>query len=287
MRFGLVLPFSGDAPRMVAEASRAAELGFDGVFATDHLFVPGHPERATLEPFSLLSAIAVACPGLHVGTLVARVGLRHPSVLARMSAALDDLSGGRAIIGLGSGDSLDRPENEAFGLPSPTDRAERLTMLTETADVLRALFRGRVWSGGEATPAINGRLAPMPGREDGPPIWVGGLSEEVVRVAAEHADGWNGWGVSAEVFRERARMLEGTGVEATWAGIATLGNDPGDAARRAGERRARGLPEAWAGGVGDMTGFLTELAEAGATWAMFRLPLDRAEVLAGLFAEVR
>ena len=287
MRTGLVLPFSGDAPEMIEYAARAHELGFDGVFATDHLFVPGRPEASTLEPFTLLSAIAASHPGLHVGTLVARVSLRHPAILAKVSASLDDLSGGRAIIGLGSGDALDVSENRAFGLAAPEAAGARHRLLAETADFLRALFRGGQWPGGAMIPPAPGRLAPLPARAGGPPVWLGGMSQDVVRLAAEHADGWNGWGPSLEDFAERAGLLKASGVEPTWAGIVTLGDDADDTARRVAERRSRGLPDAWAGDLGDMRGFVHGLAEAGATWAMFRLPLERAEVLAESLPEVR
>ena len=93
MRLGLVLPFSGDAPGAVRTAQRAQELGFDGIFATDHLFVPGRPDAPTLDPFTLLSAIAVACPGLHVGTLVARVTDRAElnNLIAQMISELSAL----------------------------------------------------------------------------------------------------------------------------------------------------------------------------------------------------
>lgn len=286
MRLGLVLPFSGDAPGAVRTAQRAQELGFDGIFATDHLFVPGRPDAPTLDPFTLLSAIAVACPGLHVGTLVARVTVRPAVLLAKMAANLDDLSGGRALIGLGSGDRLDQPENRAFGIAGPDDARGRLEALAETAGAVRALFRGQPWPGGNRVPAISGRLAPPPSREGGPPLWIGGSSEAVVRVAAEQADAWNGWGFDLEGFEARTRVLAGSGVEATWAGIVTLGDDPGDARRRVADRLSRGLPEVWSGDLEAMRGFLRGLAEAGATWAICRLPLDRAEVLATLLPEV-
>jgi alkanesulfonate monooxygenase SsuD/methylene tetrahydromethanopterin reductase-like flavin-dependent oxidoreductase (luciferase family) len=287
VKVGLVLPFSGDASATVALAARTQALGFDGVFATDHLFVPGRPERPTLEPFTLLSAVAATCPGLRVGTLVARVTLRHAGMLAKLAASLDDLSGGRAIVGLGSGDAMDSPENEAFGFPAELGTDARRRMLAETADALKALFGGRPWGGGDAVPAIAGPLAPAPRRSGGPPVWLGGASEAVVRLAAEHADGWNGWGLSLEDFAARSALLAGSSAEPTWAGIVTLGDDRDDTLRRVAERRERGLAEAWSGELDDLRDLMRALAEVGATWAIFRLPSDRAEVLATLLPEVQ
>ncbi|MEX0650756.1 MAG: LLM class flavin-dependent oxidoreductase, partial [Actinomycetota bacterium] len=89
MKLGISLPvFTEDPARPLAVAARARELGIDGVFAPDHLFPPvfyppSGPNRPALEVFSVLSAVAAREPGLHVGTLVTRVSLRAPGILAK------------------------------------------------------------------------------------------------------------------------------------------------------------------------------------------------------------
>ena len=172
MKLGLSLPmFTADVARPLAAAARAAVAGFDGVFAPDHLFPPGAPGRPALEPFSVLAAVAALHPELRVGTLVTRASLRPAGLLAKQAAGLDQMSVGRAILGLGAGDSVSMPEHQAFGIPF-APMAERVAILEETICALRALFGGEPWPGGAHVPAIAGPLLP-PGD---PEIWVGGRS---------------------------------------------------------------------------------------------------------------
>ena len=132
MNLGVSLPvFTADPSRPLAVAARAAELGFDGVFSPDHFFPPvfyppSGPDRPALEAFSMLSAVSALHPALHVGTLVARVTLRAPGLLAKQAAALDHMSGGRAILALGTGDGASRPEHEMYGFPYPSAAGARL-----------------------------------------------------------------------------------------------------------------------------------------------------------------
>jgi alkanesulfonate monooxygenase SsuD/methylene tetrahydromethanopterin reductase-like flavin-dependent oxidoreductase (luciferase family) len=284
VKLGLSLPmFTADAGRPLEAAARAAAAGYDGVFAPDHLFPPGAPGRPALEPFAVLAAVAALHPGLHVGTLVTRASLRPAGILAKQAAALDQMSGGRAILGLGAGDSVSKPEHEAFGIPfAPT--AERVAILEETVDALRALFGGEPWPGAAHVPAIAGPLLP-PGD---PELWVGGRSSEVIGVAARTADAWNGWAMDAERFEAAAgelrRLAGGRTVAPTWGGIALVGTDESDLERRRGERRAKGLSmDVWQGDARDLRSFAGRLEEAGCSWIVV-LPVggeDRIDVVAG------
>jgi len=292
VKTGLVLPmFTGDASRLRAFAERAERLGFDGVFASDHLFPPGHPERPSLEAFTTLAALGVAHPGLEVGTLVARAGVRPPGLLAKMAASVDDMTGGKFILGLGGGDPGDRPEHEAFGIPADFSLEGRCALLTETVRAVKTLFDGAPWQGGEHTPAMRGPLLPAPSREGGPPVWVGGISDELVQVAARYADGWNGWGISLEEFERKAGLLAeearaaGRGVEATWAGLAALGGDEAEAGEMAASRRAKGLPEVWTGTTDRLASFVRDLGRAGARWAIFA-PVGGDEIVVRIAAAV-
>ncbi len=142
MRLGVSLPvFTADPARPLEIAARAEELGFDAVFSPDHMFPPvfyppSGPDRPALEAFTTLSAVAARHPGLGVGTLVARVTLRPPGILAKQAAALDEMSGGRAILALGAGDRASVAEHERFGIPFPAVE-QRLAMLEETVSALR------------------------------------------------------------------------------------------------------------------------------------------------------
>jgi len=228
VKLGVSLPvFTADPARPLAVAARAAALGVDGVFSPDHLFPPifyppSGPDRPALEAFTLLSAVSALHPDLAVGTLVARVTLRAPGILAKQAAALAEMSGGRSILALGTGDRASLPEHEAFGIPFPPVQ-ERLEMLEETLAALRALFHGAPWEGGRRVPPMPGPLMPRAPIE----LWVGGLSDAVLGVAARVADAWNGWGLDAEAFAAKAARLEelagGRQVAPTWGGIAIVG----------------------------------------------------------------
>ena len=289
MKLGISLPvFTADPSRPLGMAERARSLGVDGVFAPDHIFPPvfyppSGADRPALEVFSLLSAIAAREPGLYVGTLVTRVTLRAPGLLAKQAAALDAMSHGRAVLGIGTGDRASAEEHERFGFPFPP-AAERIETLEETVDALRSLFGGRTWPGGQHVPAMTGPLLP-PGE---PAIWVGGLSDAVLEVAARVADAWNGWGLDADAFAVRASTLRslaaGRIVAPTWAGIALVGEDAADLDRLRAERGERGLSldGVWSGTAGEWSGFTEQLRAAGATWCVVQPtgPPDRLDLIA-------
>ena len=162
--------FSGDAERVLAFARRAEERGFDGVFAFDHLFPPGAPaDRPSLEAFASLTTVAAQTSRAAVGTLVTRATLRSPGMLAKIAASIDDVSGGRMILGIGTGDPIDEPEHRVFGLEY-LGKAERREHLVETVRAIKALYAGVPWEGGSYVPAMTGPLLPPPVRPGGPPI---------------------------------------------------------------------------------------------------------------------
>jgi alkanesulfonate monooxygenase SsuD/methylene tetrahydromethanopterin reductase-like flavin-dependent oxidoreductase (luciferase family) len=286
MRIGLVLPMSSSPERVLAFARRAEDLGFDGLFAFDHLFPPGAPpDRPSLEAYTTLAAVAAVTERVTLGTLVTRASLRPAGVLAKLVVGLDDISGGRFVLAIGTGDALSRAEHTTFGLPylGPDVRRDHLV---ETVRALRALFVGEAWPGGEHVPGIAGPLLPPPRTEGGPPIWLGGAAEASVLAAARYGDGWNAWGIDPEAFDERARLLEREStrdVEATWGGAIVIGRDRAEAERLDAERRERGLDDgAFVGDVGEVTARLGRYAAAGATWAIVLAGGggDRIEVLA-------
>jgi alkanesulfonate monooxygenase SsuD/methylene tetrahydromethanopterin reductase-like flavin-dependent oxidoreductase (luciferase family) len=277
MKVGVLLPlFSGDPAKVLRAAREAEELGFDGAFAFDHFFPPGgSPEDPSLEVFTVLAAVAAVTERIRIGTLVTRASIRSTGLLAKTAAWLDAASDGRLILGIGSGDPIDRPEHDAYGLPH-LGKADRRAHLEESLWALRALFEGRGFQGGEWVPPVQGPLRPAPVQPGGPPIWVGGQADEVIRIAARLADGWNGWGMDPEAFAGKARTLQASAEEAgrssepTWAGIVLVGEDDREAKRLLGLRRERGMEDpSWWGSAEAFSGFLVRLAEAGATWAAF------------------
>lgn len=279
MKIGVVLPlFSGDAEKVLAAASESETLGYDGAFVFDHFFPPGGPpDRPSLEPFTTLAAVAAVTERVRLGTLVARASLRPAGILAKQASWIDAASGGRLILGLGTGDESDAEEHRAFGLPL-LGRDERRAHLEETVATLRALFEGR-------DGPLAGPLAPAP--RSGPPIWIGGLADPILRMAARDADGWNGWGLDPQRFGRKVSLLrEEAGdraVEATWAGIVLVGEDESELAELLRRRADGGMQDAfWSGTTEGLADFLRELRREGAAWAILVAagPRDRRELIA-------
>jgi alkanesulfonate monooxygenase SsuD/methylene tetrahydromethanopterin reductase-like flavin-dependent oxidoreductase (luciferase family) len=212
LQLGLILPTwtTGSLRwREVLQIAQEAEAaGFDALWVTDHLLLPStnaelraragasvHPEAVAepegyLECFTVLTALAPVISGLKLGSLVACAGYRNPFLLAKIAESLDEVCGGRLILGVGAGDSAG--EHETMGLPadSPVGRLE------ETLRILKMLFsgdgtdyRGRFHTIGGAA------LIPRGPRPKGPPILIGTLNPRprMRRIVAQYADIWNGW----------------------------------------------------------------------------------------------
>ena len=282
--------FSGDPEKVITAAQDSEQLGYDGVFVFDHFFPPGaSPDRPALEAFTTLAAVATRTARVQLGTLVTRAVLRPPGLLAKMTSTIDLMSDGRMVLGIGTGDPIDRPEHDTFGFPNLGVK-ERRAHLAETVSALKALFRGDVYDGGEHVPRLEGPLLPPPVQEGGPPVWIGAQADEVVRMAARLADGWNGWGLAPDRFRKKADLLAEEAaaanrrVEATWAGIVLIGEDKADVDRLLESRKQKGMTDelAWAGSADDFAEHLNDLAEAGAEWAIIVLagPAGRRELIA-------
>jgi alkanesulfonate monooxygenase SsuD/methylene tetrahydromethanopterin reductase-like flavin-dependent oxidoreductase (luciferase family) len=170
----------------VESARRLDEAGYRAVWAWDHFVSKGDRTTPVLEAWTVLSAAAAVTRHVHVGSFVFNVMNRHPAVVARMTATLQALSGGRVRLGIGIGGHP--REHEAYGLPFP-EPDERAARLREAVAVIRAL-----WAGGPAE--VDGRFYPLrdayarPIPEPPPPILVGAGTPHGVRLAAELGDGW-------------------------------------------------------------------------------------------------
>lgn len=287
MKIGIVLPlFSGDPEKVLAAARETEELGFDGAFVFDHFFPPGASEdRPSLEAFTTLAAVAAATERIAVGTLVTRASLRPAGRLAKLASWIDAASGGRLILGIGTGDATDAKEHRAYGIPL-LDKEERRAQLAETIEALRALFGERHYPGGRWVPPLEGPLRPPSPRPDGPPIWVAGLAEPLVRLAGRLADGWNGWGLDVAAFREKVALLTGAAdgreVAPTWAGIVTTAGDRPEVDRMLEDRQTRGMEDGWSGTTEELAAFLRDLRDAGCAWAVLVAagPRDRRALIA-------
>lgn len=184
MKLGVLLPtFQNNADMALAFAESAQRSGIDGVFAYDHMFPIGSPERPTLAPMPVLAAVASRLP-LTVGTLIARVSLVSTARLVEQFTTLEEIAPGRVIAGLGTGDKLSKPEHDAYGLPY------------RTADARRALLH-------DAVAALSPRM----------PVWCGAGSPATNAIARDLGVALNLWGVSVDVVR--AEVAQGP---VTWGG---------------------------------------------------------------------
>ena len=167
-------------------ARRLDAAGYAGVWSWDHFISRGVRTDPVLEAWTTLTAAAMVTKRLTVGTFVANVMNRHPAVLARMAATLQEASGGRFTLGIGIGGHP--AEHEAYGIdfPPPVERARHLE---EAVAVLRAL-----WSGGPVTrpsdlyPLRDAHAYPVPNPP--PQILIGAGTPAGARLAARIGDGW-------------------------------------------------------------------------------------------------
>ena len=147
MKVGITLPqFRDEADTALEAARQAEELGIDGVFVFDHLWPMGQPGRPALSSGPLLGALAASTSTIHLGTLVARIGLVPDEVLIDVLCGVDALSGGRLVAGIGTGDKLSAGENEAYGIPFEPAEIRRDRLLSVAAVVAAAGIP--TWIGG-------------------------------------------------------------------------------------------------------------------------------------------
>jgi alkanesulfonate monooxygenase SsuD/methylene tetrahydromethanopterin reductase-like flavin-dependent oxidoreductase (luciferase family) len=158
------------------------------LWLADHLLYrrPNQPTMGIWECWSMLSALAEATQRIELGTSTLCITFRHPAVLAKMAATLDEISGGRLILGLGAG--WNEPEHRAFGLPFE----RRVARFEEALQIIVPLLRdGRVDFEGEFYSVRDCELAPRAPRAAGPPLLIGAAQPRMLRLAARYADIWN------------------------------------------------------------------------------------------------
>lgn len=210
MKLGVVLPiFEDRVDAALHAASLAARAGLDGVFAYDHLWPMGRPDRPALAPFPILAAVAVAHPTLVVGPLVARVGLVDDAVLLAQFRSLEGLAPGRVIAALGTGDALSRAENEAYGLPYGSAEERRASLASCAAALQEEGIETWVGGGSPATMTLARALGATINCFSATP-------ERVAEVAEGGPVSWAGTAAkSPEALAEQLHALSSAG--ATWA----------------------------------------------------------------------
>ncbi|MEV5607687.1 LLM class flavin-dependent oxidoreductase [Streptomyces sp. NPDC052225] len=226
--------------RVWQEADRVPQI--TDAWLWDH-FLPlvGPKSGATYESWTLLSALAARTSRLRLGVLVTGNRARHPAVLGKTATTVDVISGGRLVMGIGVGGTVQRPG--AGGVPGPNPAAEEyaaygldlvspgegVERLAETLTILRRMWTEDVFDHEGRHYTLKGtRNEPKPVQRPGPPLLVGGWGDRVLRLVAAHADLWNIPGPPhrpISCVAERGARLDEL--------CAELGRDPGEIVRSA------------------------------------------------------
>ncbi len=191
--------------RLVAEVER---LGFAGLFRSDHFTNAQPPDKDSLEMVVSLTYLADHTQRIHFGPMVAPLSFRNPTLLARQAAALDDLSGGRMILGLGAG--WQEREHRLFG-HDLGDVPTRMARLAEGLEVITRLLHSNetVTFEGRFFQLRDAMLLPRPQRPGGPSILIGGNGfKRTLPLAARYATIWNGTFLTPNNFQQRSHALD-------------------------------------------------------------------------------
>lgn len=184
------------------------ELGFVGLYRSDHFTNMNPPDKDSLELWTSLTWLASNTKRIEFGPLVSPVSFRHPAQTARMAAAVDDLSEGRLTLGLGAG--WQEREHQVFGFDL-LDAKPRFERFEEALQVVTQLlksdsatsFDGKYFQLREAT------LLPRPLRSGGPRILIGGTGKNrTPKLVARYADEWNSMFQTPEQFKESKARLD-------------------------------------------------------------------------------
>ena len=194
MKVGILIPIaetdSGTILRYgdIRNAALQAEHDqFDSIWIVDHLlFEWDDQRRGVWEGWTILAALAEATTRIELGTLVMCTAFRNPSLLAKMADAVDEVSAGRLIFGLGAG--WHKPEFRAFGYPVDHLASRFEDALRIIAPLLRS---GAVDYQGRFAQAVDCLSLPRGPRPEGPPILIGASRPRMLRLTAEFADAWN------------------------------------------------------------------------------------------------
>jgi len=223
MQLGVMVPIAEDSafggtPRFadMAEISRTADAaGFDAAWFADHLVFDMEPGndfnmpsdgevRGVWECWTMMAGVAAATERIQIGSLVACTSFRNAGVIAKMAEAIDEISDGRFILGLGAG--WHQPEYDRFGFPFD----HRVSRFEEAIQIIHSMLRqGTATLEGKYARAHDALNQPRGPRASGPPIMVGTSGPRMLRITARYADAWNTvWHTSAEQIAEKMAAVD-------------------------------------------------------------------------------
>ena len=246
MEFGVTVPNNWgieDVNAALSFGPLAEELGYDSVWVMDHLFNNGFirerlDDKPYYHPLATLSYLSATTRKVLLGTSVLVLPYHNPVELAKYTATLDQMSGGRVTLGVGVGAMTE--EFEALGIPM----SERASLTNESIRVMRELwsnpapsFHSRRWDFDDL------RFSPKPVQSPHIPIWVGGASAGALRRAARLGDGWHPSGISPEQYKELKGQISELAMQAgrdpgslTWSARVEVEATPGPSSDRAANR---------------------------------------------------
>ncbi len=211
-------------PELAIMSRLAEDVGFDSIWVPDHLLYRfgDEPAKAPWECWSILSAVAAVTSRVEIGPLVLCTNFRNPGLIAKMAETVDEISGGRLILGLGAG--WHQPEYEAYGFPFET----RFGRFAEAFTIIRTLLcDGAIDFEGKYFTLRDCELRPRGPRPGGIPLMIGSRGDQVLRATIGQVDYWNAWylwgGNTAAGLDPFRRQVD--------AACADVGRDPASVAR--------------------------------------------------------
>ncbi|HTO59136.1 MAG TPA: LLM class F420-dependent oxidoreductase [Pseudomonadales bacterium] len=207
MRFSFWPNPSQSFADVIALAKHVERTGWDGIWYADH-FMPNAPDTSAPWPeaWMTLAAIGAQVPRIRIGTLVVGNTYRHPTVLAKMAATLDHITGGRVVLGLGAG--WQENEHKQYGIPFYTT-GERLGRLDEACQVIKSLFsEPKSNFNGKYYQLTDASLEPKPVQKPMPLLIGGGGEKRTLKITAQYADEWNVWG-TVDTLKAKMAILDG------------------------------------------------------------------------------
>lgn len=213
-------------PEYLAMAKAAEDVGFDTLWLGDHLLYryEDGSTRGPWEVWTMLSALAASTSRIRLGPLVAATAFHAPAMLAKLAATVDEVSGGRLIVGVGAG--WNETEFWAFGFPFD----HRISRFEEAFTIVRTLLQdGAIDFDGTFFQARDCVLLPTPARPGGPPLMVGSIGPRMLEITLPHVQQWNVWYAdtnnSPEGLEPHLRLVDQV--------CRTVGRDPADIERTA------------------------------------------------------
>jgi len=177
-------------PELLDMARAIEDLGYDSIWLGEHLLYrwPDRAPRGPWEAWATMAGLAAVTSRVTIGPLVACTAFHNPAILAKRADTIDEISGGRFVLGLGAG--WNETEFRAFGVPFD----HRITRFEEAFTIIRSLLRdGAVDFAGTYYEARDCELLPRGPRASGPPLMIGSSGERMLRITATHVDSWNAW----------------------------------------------------------------------------------------------